>query len=388
MSLGLLVLVDVVLAAELDSVFIVHPLEGTLGDLERGELSEKIGIGLGLDTVAGVDNHVLKGLEEILECDVSELSFKVSKLGEMASGSALLGTVRLSEAEHLTEDGNSGLKVQLRRLGEVGGLSKVVELEEGGTTLHLSLYKCGRNNLGVSLSEKVFTEALGDNRTHAENVDVLELTELNVTLVEEVVDVRLAVDDVLNVSRGLTHKLPVVGGNLNTALVSRGELLQSTPHAHERLTVQRRSILSLDEVSSENTLEGGGNTGSVAEVDKHNLSTVLHEMDKAGHLDALSEVLLLVGLVNRNDESRLSLLGGIELHKLGFSGSGLLLLTLGRGLSVRLLGVLLTLLGHLLESGLADDVSFSVDGLSFGVEGKRVALLIEVIVHFRVAHCV
>ena len=78
----------------------------------------------------------------------------------MATGARLLSSVRLREAEDVAHGGDDGLQVELRRLGQVGLLAVVVQVEEGRASLDLGLHDGGRGHLEVAAVEEVVPEAL------------------------------------------------------------------------------------------------------------------------------------------------------------------------------------------------------------------------------------
>lgn len=65
----------------------------------------------------------------------------------MSAGAGLLGPVGLSDTEGVTQGGYAGLQVELGGLRQVCLLAEVVEVEECGATLHLSLHQGRRSNL-------------------------------------------------------------------------------------------------------------------------------------------------------------------------------------------------------------------------------------------------
>lgn len=62
-------------------------------------------------------------------------------LRQVSAGAGLLRSVGLSDAEGVTQRRYAGLQVELRRLRQVGLLSKVVQVKERGPALHLSLHQ-------------------------------------------------------------------------------------------------------------------------------------------------------------------------------------------------------------------------------------------------------
>lgn len=65
----------------------------------------------------------------------------------MSPGARLLGSVRLGDGEGVAQRGYAGLQVELGGLREIRLLTKVVEVEERGATLHLSLHQGRRSDL-------------------------------------------------------------------------------------------------------------------------------------------------------------------------------------------------------------------------------------------------
>ena len=65
---------------------------------------------------------------------------KIYSLGQVPACAGLLGTVRLGNAEGVSQGWDAGLQVQLGGLGEECLLPKVVQVEEGGASLHLGLH--------------------------------------------------------------------------------------------------------------------------------------------------------------------------------------------------------------------------------------------------------
>lgn len=72
----------------------------------------------------------------------------------MSAGARLLCPVGLCNAEGVSQGRYAGLQVELRRLGQVCLLAKVVEIEEGGPTLHLSLHQGGRSDLQTDQQQR------------------------------------------------------------------------------------------------------------------------------------------------------------------------------------------------------------------------------------------
>lgn len=62
-----------------------------------------------------------------------------SLLRQVPAGPGLLRSVGLSDAEHISQGWEAGLQVKLGGLCQVGLFPKVIQLEEGGASLHLSL---------------------------------------------------------------------------------------------------------------------------------------------------------------------------------------------------------------------------------------------------------
>ena len=133
-------------------------------------------------------------VQEVIKGDEGTLCLNVSVLGEMSPGARCLSTVRLGDGEHVPKCWDAGLQVELRRLSEVGLgkrevnkysskhkthpaetevalvfshssplhthlLAKVIELEEGGASLHLRLHKGGRGHFNVAILKIVVSEA-------------------------------------------------------------------------------------------------------------------------------------------------------------------------------------------------------------------------------------
>ena len=112
----------------------------------------------------------------------------------MAAGGRLLCTVRLRNAEHITQRWNGSLEVQLRALRQVRIFLEVLDLEESGAALdlclhednyrfvfntHLSLDNSRRCDLEVAAVEEVLTEALSHDGAglHHSSLDSKECQE-------------------------------------------------------------------------------------------------------------------------------------------------------------------------------------------------------------------
>lgn len=75
------------------------------------------------------------------------LNDQPDSLRQVSAGAGLLSSVRLSDAEGVSEGRYAGLQVELRGLRQVGLLAKVVEVKQGGAALHLSLHQGRRSDL-------------------------------------------------------------------------------------------------------------------------------------------------------------------------------------------------------------------------------------------------
>lgn len=71
----------------------------------------------------------------------------LDSLRQMSACARLLCTVRLRDAEGVTQCREAGLQIELRRLRQIRFLTKVVQTEESGAALHLRLHQCGRSYL-------------------------------------------------------------------------------------------------------------------------------------------------------------------------------------------------------------------------------------------------
>mmetsp|Transcript_956 Transcript_956/g.1718 ORF Transcript_956/g.1718 Transcript_956/m.1718 type:complete len:252 (+) Transcript_956:488-1243(+) len=128
---GVLVLVDVVLAAELNRVRVVHALERAFGRREgRVEQLQQIGVLLH-HSLRNIAHHVLDDVEQVLERDEGHLGLQVGELREVTPCAALLRAERGQKAEAVADGRDARLQVQLRGLGQVRLLAVVVELEQG-----------------------------------------------------------------------------------------------------------------------------------------------------------------------------------------------------------------------------------------------------------------
>lgn len=56
-------------------------------------------------------------------------------------------TVRLSNAEHIAQGWTRRFQIELRRLGQIGGLAEVVQTEQCRATFDLRLHERGRESL-------------------------------------------------------------------------------------------------------------------------------------------------------------------------------------------------------------------------------------------------
>jgi hypothetical protein len=131
-------------------------------------------------TINGVDNQVLNGVQQLLEGDERKFALDVRVLGQVTTCARLLGTVGLGNAEHVAQGSARGLQVQLRRLGQIGLLAEVVQLEQGRAALDLSLHERWRKALVVATREVVIAEALRHDRSQSQNFRCLfvELVEI------------------------------------------------------------------------------------------------------------------------------------------------------------------------------------------------------------------
>ncbi|KAI2287449.1 hypothetical protein LOZ06_006892, partial [Ophidiomyces ophidiicola] len=89
----------------------------------------------------------LQVVEQVGEGDEVQLGLDVGVLGQVAAGERLLGAEGGADAEDVAEGGQAGLEVQLRGLGQIGGLAVVVEGEQRGAALDLGLHHGGRGDL-------------------------------------------------------------------------------------------------------------------------------------------------------------------------------------------------------------------------------------------------
>lgn len=72
---------------------------------------------------------------------------RACSLRKVPAGARLLSSVRLGDAEGVPQRRYAGLQVELRGLRQVRLLTKVVEVEQRGPALHLSLHQGGRSDL-------------------------------------------------------------------------------------------------------------------------------------------------------------------------------------------------------------------------------------------------
>ena len=93
---------------------------------------------------------------------------------KMSTRSRLFGSVGLGEAEDVSQGGNRRLQVELRRLREVGLLSEVVKLEQGGAAFHLGLDDGGWGDLEVAAAKEVVSEALHHCRPQFEDLEMAQ----------------------------------------------------------------------------------------------------------------------------------------------------------------------------------------------------------------------
>lgn len=68
-------------------------------------------------------------------------------LRQVPAGAGLLCAVGLSDTEGVSQSRDAGLQVELRGLGQERLLPKVVQVEQGGTSLHLGLHQSGWGDL-------------------------------------------------------------------------------------------------------------------------------------------------------------------------------------------------------------------------------------------------
>ena len=107
-------------------------------------------------------------------------------------------------------------------MGQVGLLSEVVQVEEGGASLNLSLNDGGRGHLEVAPAEVVLAEGVHQGGAHLEHLGRVLSSEHDVAVVQLDIGMRLFVQDGVGASgRGTANQLPVVGRQL---VSSRGRL--------------------------------------------------------------------------------------------------------------------------------------------------------------------
>ena len=67
-----------------------------------------------------IGNQVLDGIEQLLEVNERQLALNVSVLGQVATSAGGLRSIRLRYAEDVSQSRTRRLKVQLRRLSQIG----------------------------------------------------------------------------------------------------------------------------------------------------------------------------------------------------------------------------------------------------------------------------
>lgn len=110
-----------------------------------------------------VNYQIFNRVQQVFELDERPFGFHVRVLGQVASGSWRLGSVRLSDAEDVAKSRTSRLQIQLRRLGQIGLFAEVVQLEQRWAALYLSLNQSGREALIVASREEMISEALSND---------------------------------------------------------------------------------------------------------------------------------------------------------------------------------------------------------------------------------
>ena len=113
-------------------------------------------------TVDSVRNEVFDGVQELFEVDERSFGLDVRVLGQVATSPRRLGAIRLSNAENVAESGARRLQVELRRLGQVGLLAEVVELEESRATFHLRLHQSWRKALEYATNKNTIMYIIDD----------------------------------------------------------------------------------------------------------------------------------------------------------------------------------------------------------------------------------
>ncbi len=85
------------------------------------------------DTIDGVSDQVLDGVQELFEVDEGQLAFDVRVLGQVATCARRLGSIGLRYAEHVAESRTRRFQIELRRLRKVGLYSQYTKKKQNFT---------------------------------------------------------------------------------------------------------------------------------------------------------------------------------------------------------------------------------------------------------------
>lgn len=367
---------DVVFVEPLDSVNVGHSHEGSSRSLEAGVklLDKRASNGVGEDVLNGSTENLLNVLEEGLKVEETELGLNMGVLGKMSSGVRSLGSERLGDTVGVTDGGDDGLEVELRRLCEVGLLSVVVEGEKSGTTLNLGLDHAGGSDFGHSNLVVDSSDASQEGSSHLHDGRQSLASKGQVSVVEQVRGVSALLDLVGDgvVAGGseandlveINHKLVSTGGS-----GTLGDLLEGSVDGDRRLEGEVLGLEGVGEIALEHALEVAG---SVSEHEEGHALLGSQSVDPSERLDSRSSVLGGIsdldhlGLGERLVLGDDNLLGSLESGSLGS-------ITVGLG-GLELLGLfglldesIDTLLG-LLESGRRNVLVGTVGTLDAGLE--------------------
>ncbi|CAD2217365.1 hypothetical protein, conserved [Angomonas deanei] len=197
----------------------------------------------------------------------------------MALRLGLLGAETGENAVDVTEGGRDRLEVELRRLGQVGGLPVVEELKEGGAALALGLDEGGWGHLIVRLGPEELPEGTEHLVAHLQHGGAVRPAEDNVALVEELIDGAFGGDDGFYGAVGVAHNGVLLHVHLEGRLQLRlglGLRPEHTPNNDGGLTVKgfRGTVEDALDVA-----------GSIAEDDEGHAGLVAHAVGPAGNVN-------------------------------------------------------------------------------------------------------
>ena len=112
-------------------------------------------------------DELLLDLHELVEIAEGHLRLDHPELLEMAAGLALFGAEGGAEAVDLAEGEDVGLVVQLAGLGQIRGLTVIVDREERGGAFGRGRREDGRVDVDVTVAVQPLADGLDDHGAHA-----------------------------------------------------------------------------------------------------------------------------------------------------------------------------------------------------------------------------